>query len=78
MAGLTVSPNPTRDLLTVALPKAGAARVALRDLTGRLVLAPTALPASGQLRLPATLAAGTYLLEVQQGTEKAVRRVVKE
>jgi hypothetical protein len=78
LSGLAVFPNPAKDVVTVALPKAGAARVALRDLTGRLVLASTALPASGQLRLPATLAAGTYLLEVQQGAETAVRRVVKE
>ena len=57
---------------------AGAATVALRDLTGRLVLAPTALPADGQLPLPATLAAGVYLLEVQQAGTTAVRRIEKK
>ena len=77
LPGLTVYPNPATDRLTVLLPSAGAATVALRDLTGRLVLAPTALAADGQLRLPAGLAAGMYLLEVRQGAILAVRRVEK-
>ena len=77
MPGLTISPNPATDRITVALPKSGAATVALRDLTGRLVLAPAALAADQQLRLPASLAAGVYLLEVQQGSVTAVRRVQK-
>ena len=77
MPGLTVSPNPATDRITVGLPTVGAATVALRDLTGRLVLAPAALAADQQLRLPASLAAGVYLLEVRQGTATAVRRVQK-
>ena len=78
LPGLTVFPNPATDRLTVVLPTAGAATVALRDLTGRLVLAPTALAADKQLRLPAGLAAGTYLLEVRQGEVLAVRRFEKK
>ena len=77
LPGLTVSPNPATDRLTVLLPQAGAATVALRDLTGRLVLAPTALATDGQLRLPASLAVGIYLLEVRQGVILAVRREEK-
>lgn len=77
LPGLMVSPNPATDRLAVALPQAGAATVALRDLTGRMVLAPAALPADQLLRLPAGLAAGVYLLEVHQGTAMAVRRVQK-
>ena len=77
LPGLTAFPNPATDRLTVVLPAAGAATVALRDLTGRLVLAPAALAADKQLRLPAGLAAGTYLLEVRQGEVLAVRRVQK-
>lgn len=65
LPGLTLFPNPTTDRLTVALPTAGAATVALRDLIGRLVLAPTTLAANQQLRLPISLAAGVYLLEVR-------------
>jgi hypothetical protein len=77
LPGLQVFPNPATDRITVALPQAGAATVALRDLTGRLVLAPAALAADQQLRLPASLATGVYLLEVRQGEVIAVRRVEK-
>ena len=75
---LMVFPNPATDHFMVILPSAGATTVALRDLSGRLVLAPAALAADQQLQLPATLAAGVYLLEVRQGSVLAVRRVVKE
>ncbi|HEX8505553.1 MAG TPA: IPT/TIG domain-containing protein [Hymenobacter sp.] len=78
MPGLTVFPNPATDHITVALPRSGAATVALRDLMGRLVLAPAALAADQQLRLPATLAAGVYLLEVRQGGVTALRRIEKK
>ena len=77
LPGLTISPNPATDRITVALPQAGAATVALRDITGRLVLAPAALAADQQLRLPTGLTAGTYILEVHQGAVTAVRRVQK-
>ncbi|MBF9220950.1 T9SS type A sorting domain-containing protein [Hymenobacter ruricola] len=77
LPGLTVFPNPATDRLTVTLPAAGAATVALRDLAGRLVLAPTALGADKQVLLPAGLAAGVYMLEVRQGDVFAVRRIQK-
>lgn len=78
MPGLTVFPNPATDRVTVALPQPGAATVALRDLTGRLVLAPTALAADQLLRLPASLSTGVYLLEVRQGDVTALRRIEKK
>ena len=77
LPGLAVFPNPAADRITVALPTAGAATVALRDLTGRVVLAPATLGADKQLVLPATLARGIYLLEVKQGDATAVRRIEK-
>jgi len=77
LPGLTVFPNPATDRLTVALPTAGAAIVALRDLTGRLVLAPAALAADKQVVLPASLARGIYMLEVRQGDVTAMRRIEK-
>ena len=77
LPGLSVFPNPATDRLTVELPTAAPAIVALRDLTGRLVLAPAALGADHLLRLPASLASGVYLLEVRQGTEVAIRRIEK-
>jgi hypothetical protein len=75
LPGLTVFPNPATDYISVELPQSGNATVALRDLTGRLVLAPVALAAHQPLRLPAYLAAGIYLLEVRQGSVTAMRRV---
>ncbi|GAB3585813.1 IPT/TIG domain-containing protein [Hymenobacter daeguensis] len=77
LPGLALYPNPATDRITVELPTAGAATVALRDLTGRVVLAPAALAADKQLRLPAALAAGVYLLEVSQNGVVAVRRIEK-
>ena len=78
LPGLRVYPVPATDQLTIVLPKAGPATVALRDLAGRLVLAPAALAAGGQLRLPAALAPGVYLLEVRQAATTAVRRIEKK
>jgi len=75
---LAVYPNPATDYLRVALPQGGPLTVSLRDLLGRQVLAPVVLAAQQPLRLPASLAAGVYLLEVRQGTTTAVRRIEKK
>ena len=76
-SGLVVSPNPASDHFSIVLPQAGATTVALRDLTGRVVLAPAALAADNKLCLPASLATGVYLLEVRQGAVTVVCRVQK-
>lgn len=78
LPGLTLFPNPATDYIWVELPQRGNATVVLRDLTGRLVLAPVVLAAHQPLRLPASLAAGVYLLEVRQGSVVAVRRIEKK
>ncbi|MCC3155373.1 IPT/TIG domain-containing protein [Hymenobacter sp. BT770] len=78
LPGLSVYPNPFQDRVTVALPGSGAAQVALRDLTGRVVVPMAALAADKQLLLPSSLAAGSYLLEVRQGNVTAVRRIQKQ
>lgn len=75
---LSVYPNPATDYVQLDLPQATALTVGLRDLLGRQVLAPVVLQAHQPLRLPASLAAGVYLLEIQQGTTKAVRRIEKK
>ena len=77
LPGLVVFPNPAIDRVTVELPNSTAATVALRDLTGRVVLAPAPLAADHQLLLPVSLASGVYLLEVQQGNTTAIRRIEK-
>jgi hypothetical protein len=75
---LTVYPNPATDFVRVELPQGGPLTVSLRDLLGRQVLAPVVLAPQQPLRLPASLAAGVYLLEVRQGTTTAVRRIEKK
>jgi hypothetical protein len=75
---LAVYPNPATDYVWVTLPQGGPLMVSLRDLLGRQVLAPEVLAAQQPLRLPASLAAGIYLLEVRQGTTTAVRRIEKK
>ncbi|MCI1189391.1 IPT/TIG domain-containing protein [Hymenobacter sp. DH14] len=77
LPGLAVYPNPATDRMMVELPTTAPATVALRDLTGRLVLAPVTLRADHVLRLPASLASGVYLLEVRQGNDVAIRRIEK-
>ena len=78
LPGLVLYPNPAHRRLTVLLPTPGPAQVALHDLTGRVVLPLAPLAPDGTLVLPATLAAGCYLLEVRQGTATAMRRITKE
>jgi hypothetical protein len=75
---LSVYPNPATDYVQIELPQATALTVGLRDLLGRQVLAPVVLQAHQPLHLPASLAAGVYLLEIEQGTTKAVRRIEKK
>ena len=77
LPGLSVFPNPATDRFTVELPSPAPATVALRDLAGRLVLAPAALGPDHQVQLPASLASGLYLLEVRQGSTLAVRRIAR-
>ena len=77
LPGLMVFPNPAINRLTIELPTSAPATVALRDLAGRLVLAPAALGTDHQLLLPVSLASGVYLLEVRQGTTVAIRRIAK-
>jgi hypothetical protein len=78
LPGLAVYPNPATEYIAVEPPQVGSTTVTLRDLTGRLVLAPVVLAAHQPLRLPANLAAGVYLLEVRQGSVTAVRRIEKK
>ncbi|GAA3922423.1 IPT/TIG domain-containing protein [Hymenobacter algoricola] len=77
LAGLTVYPNPARELVTVTLPAGVASRPAaqVRDLTGRVRLA-TRLTAAGQLSLRG-LPAGLYLLTIGEGAQAVTRKLLK-
>jgi len=75
---LSIYPNPATDYVQLEMPQATALTVGVRDLLGRQVLAPVVLQAHQPLRLPASLAAGVYLLDIEQGATKAVRRIEKK
>ena len=78
----SVYPNPFRADLSVELlePAAGSATLDLVDAQGRRAWAGT-VAATGrqlQLKIPATVASGTYVLTVRANGQQAHRRVVKE
>jgi hypothetical protein len=80
---LHVVPNPFTSTVTISMGmhKADVVTCTVRALTGQALLtrtvAPTGGPASITLDL-ASLAPGTYLLEMQTDGERMVRKVVKE
>ncbi|UOQ74401.1 T9SS type A sorting domain-containing protein [Hymenobacter cellulosilyticus] len=81
-ATVMLAPNPatTYTVVQLSAPAAGPLQVTLTDLTGRLVLQQTlADPASLELRLPAALPTGTYLVHVAgAGVSGKALRLVKQ
>ena len=83
LRGMQVSPNPFSSALSIALPTGttGAVSCSVLSLTGQVLItryaAATSGPSSITLDL-ASLAPGTYLLEMQMDGERIVRKVLKE
>jgi hypothetical protein len=76
MLGLSVYPNPTRDVLTLNLATPGPATIRLRDGLGRTVRSSVAAPVSGRLALSVSgLTAGLYVVEVEQLGRVATAKV---
>ncbi|MBP7451020.1 MAG: T9SS type A sorting domain-containing protein, partial [Flavobacteriales bacterium] len=80
---LHLSPNPFTSTLSVSLGmnKTGVATCTVRALTGQALVTRTVTPTSGPSSITldlGSLAPGTYLLEMQTGGERIVRKVVKE
>lgn len=75
---LAVFPNPAHDQLTVRGVGAGPVQASLYDLAGRQLLAPAALPATQILRLPATLPAGLYLLQIRTAAGSRTVRLLTQ
>jgi len=77
---LSVFPNPTSGQFTVSFESAAAgnAVVALKDLTGRTVMTKNMVLGNGtnQINIDEQLSAGVYLVTIQMGGVKAVKRVV--
>jgi hypothetical protein len=79
--GVALGPNPLSSgiaVLRYALPKAGPARVAVFDVTGRAVLdLSLALARSGSVDLDLRgLSAGVYLVKLSSGDQTAARKLV--
>ncbi|MBK7945638.1 MAG: T9SS type A sorting domain-containing protein [Flavobacteriales bacterium] len=67
--------------VSMGMNKAGVVTCTVRALTGQAVLMRTAAASSGPSAITldlASVAPGTYLLEMQIGGERMVRKVVKE
>jgi hypothetical protein len=82
-SSMQVSPNPCTSTLIVSLgmERSGVATCTVRALTGQALLTRTVAATSGPSTIIldlASLAPGTYLLEMQTGGERIVRKVVKE
>ena len=79
---VSLFPNPASSYCTVQFPAAGQpAQLRITDLLGRPVAAERQLrlAADGTAQLPVqSLAAGSYLLHLSQGTAKSVQRFIKE
>lgn len=78
-----VFPNPFTSILTVSMGmnKSDVTTCTVRALTGQTLLTRTVATAGGSSTITldlASLTSGTYLLEMQTGDERIVRKVVKE
>jgi len=83
LRGMQLAPNPFTSVLNIALPTGSTGTVFCRvlSLTGQELLTRTVAATSGPSAITldlASLAPGTYLLEMQMDGERMVRKVVKE
>ena len=83
LRGMQPSPNPFTSVLSISLPTETTGTVLCRvlSLTGQELLTRTVAATSGPSAITldlAWLAPGSYLLELQTGGERMVRKVVKE
>ncbi len=82
LRGMQVMPNPFSSALSISLPTGTTGSVSCRvlSLVGQALLTRTIAPTSGPSVITldlASLAPGAYLLEMQTGGERIVRKVVK-
>jgi len=79
---MRVAPNPFNSTLSISLPTGttGAVTYQVLSLQGQAVITRTVAAASGPSAITldlASLAPGTYLLEIETDGERMVRKVVK-
>jgi hypothetical protein len=80
---MQVAPNPFSSVLNITLPTGttGAVNYRVLSLIGQAVITRTVAATSGPSSITldlASLAPGTYLLEIETDGERLVRKVVKE
>ena len=83
LRGMQVSPNPFSSVLSITLPTGttGAVNYRVLSLLGQAVITRTVAASSGPSSITldlASLAPGSYLLEIETDGERMVRKVVKE
>ncbi|MCB2379701.1 T9SS type A sorting domain-containing protein [Hymenobacter sp. BT635] len=82
LAKLALAPNPASDYTTLqfSAPVTGPLQVSLTDLTGRVLLRQTLTGSANlQVLLPASLPAGTYLVQVEgKGISSKAMRLLKQ
>ena len=83
LRGMQLSPNPFTSTLSISLPTGTTGSVSYRvlSLLGQTVSTRTVAATSGSSAITlelASLAPGTYLLEIETDGERMVRKVVKE
>jgi len=83
LRGMQLAPNPFSTVLSITLPTGttGAVNFRVLSLLGQAVMTRTIAATSGPSAITldlGSLAPGTYLLEIETGGERIVRKVVKE
>ncbi len=79
-SNFTLSPNPTKDQFTIiGLPINKNIEIKMTDANGKIVLVQQQVNATSNLTMPiANLPTGVYFVEVSEGENKAVRKLVVE
>lgn len=75
---LTVYPNPTSDFLRIESNGAGIAAIKIRSEMGYILKVPFTETDGNFILNTASLAAGIYILEIQQEARTTVHKVVIE
>jgi hypothetical protein len=76
---VTASPNPSADHFNLKIESSGRAPVSVRimDLSGKVILTRSNIPANSSLRVGSEWINGLYFVEIIQGREKKLVRLAK-
>lgn len=76
---LVAAPNPSAGYFTIQVQGAtGPSRLQVRDILGRIVEQASSVPANQSLRIGEGYRPGVYFVEVSEGSERAVLKLVKQ